>query len=115
MSVDDARFCVLRYLPAEIENAYGPHIIDPRSGEIIESHICWYHNVMNLLTKWYMTQCGPLDKRAQTMHFDDELMGQLIRFVSSLNSATLLFNFIYKYLNNKKLLRILPCQIFHLS
>lgn len=83
MSVDDARFCVLRYLPAEIENAYGPHIIDPRSGEIIESHICWYHNVMNLLTKWYMTQCGPLDKRAQTMHFDDELMGQLIRFVSS--------------------------------
>lgn len=83
MSVDDARFCVLRYLPAEIENAYGPRIIDPRSGEIIESHICWYHNVMSLLTKWYMTQCGPLDKRARTMHFDDELMGQLIRFVSS--------------------------------
>lgn len=83
MSVDDARFNVLRYLPAEIENAYGPRIVDPRSGEIIESHICWYHNVMNLLTKWYMTQCGPLDKRAQTMKMDDRLMGELIRFVSS--------------------------------
>lgn len=83
MSVDDARYNVLRYLPAEIENAYGPRIVDPRSGEIIESHICWYHNVMNLLTKWYMTQCGPLDKRAQTMHMDDQLMGELIRFVSS--------------------------------
>ena len=83
MSVDDARYNVLRYLPAEIENAYGPHIVDPRSGETIESHICWYHNVMNLLTKWYMTQCGPLDKRAQTMHMDDRLMGELIRFVSS--------------------------------
>ena len=83
ISPDDARYCFIRYLPAEIENAYGPHIIDPRSGEIIESHICWYHNVMNLLTKWYMTQCGPLDKRAQTMHFDDKLMGELIRFVSS--------------------------------
>lgn len=83
MSVDDARYCVLRYLPAEIENAYGPCVVDPRSGEIIESHICWYHNVMNLLTKWYMTQCGPLDKRAQTMKFDDRLMGELIRFVSS--------------------------------
>ncbi len=83
MSVDDARYCVLRYLPAEIENAYGPHVSDPRSGEIIESHICWYHNVMSLLTKWYMTQCGPLDKRAQTMNFDDRLMGELIRFVSS--------------------------------
>ena len=59
MSVDDARFNVLRYLPAEIENAYGPRIVDPRSGEIIESHICWYHNVMNLLTKWYFTQCAP--------------------------------------------------------
>jgi hypothetical protein len=83
MSLDDARFSVLRYLPSETENAYGPRIVDPRSGEIIEAHICWFHNVMNLLTKWYMIQCGPLDKRAQKMNFDDKLMGQLIRFVSS--------------------------------
>ncbi len=83
MSLDDARFSVLRYLPSETENAYGPRIVDPRSGEIIEAHICWFHNVMNLLTKWYMIQCGPLDKRAQKMKFDDKLMGQLIRFVSS--------------------------------
>ena len=83
MSLDDARFSVLRYLPSETENAYGPRIVDPRSGEIIEAHICWFHNVMSLLTKWYMVQCGPLDKRARTMHFDDRLMGQLIRFVSS--------------------------------
>lgn len=83
MSVDDARFCVLRYLPSEKENAYGPRIVDPRSGEIIESHICWYHDVTELLRAWYMVQCGPLDKKAQTMNFSDELMGQLIRFVSS--------------------------------
>ena len=83
MSLDDARFSVLRYLPSETENAYGPRIVDPRSGEIIEAHICWFHNVMNLLTKWYMIQCGPLDKRAQKMKFDDRLMGQIIRFVSS--------------------------------
>lgn len=83
MSLDDARYSVLRYLPSENENAYGPRIVDPRSGEIMESHICWYHNVMNLLKKWYMVQCGPLDKRAQKMTFDDELMGTLIQFVSS--------------------------------
>ena len=83
MSVDDARFCALRYLPSEKENAYGPRIVDPRSGEIIESHICWYHDVTELLRAWYMVQCGPLDKKAQTMNFSDELMGQLIRFVSS--------------------------------
>ena len=61
----------------------GPRIVDPRSGEIIETHICWYHNVMKLLKEWYMIQCGPNDKGAQTMKFDDELMGELIRFVSS--------------------------------
>lgn len=83
MDVDDARYNVIRYLPSETENAYGPHISDPRSGEIIESHICWYHNVMSLLNKWYMVQCGAVDKRARSAHFDDELMGQLICFVSS--------------------------------
>ena len=83
MSVDDARFSMIRYLPSETENAYGPRIVDPRSGEIIESHICWYHNVMNLVRKWYITQCGPLDKRARRWDLDDKLMGQLIRFVSS--------------------------------
>ena len=83
ISPDDAQYCFLRYLPSETENAYGPHIVDPRSGEIIESHICWYHNVMNLVRKWYITQCGPLDKRAQTMQLPDKLMGELIRFVSS--------------------------------
>ena len=83
MSLDDARFSVIRYLPSEAENAYGPHIIDPRSGEIIEAHICWFHNVTNLLTKWYMIQCGAQDKRARKMKFDDKLMGQLVRFVSS--------------------------------
>lgn len=82
MSLDDARYSVIRYLPSETQNAYRPRIVDPRSGEIIESHICWYHNVMNLLKKWYMVQCGPLDKRARTMTFDDELMGSLIQFVS---------------------------------
>ncbi len=83
ISLEDARYSAIRYLPSETENAYGPHIVDPRSGEIIEAHVCWYHNVMNLLTKWYMVQCGPLDKRAQKMKFDDKLMGELIRFVSS--------------------------------
>ncbi|MCS2815683.1 hypothetical protein NXX52_28035 [Bacteroides ovatus] len=58
MSLDDARYSVIRYLSSETENAYGPRIVDPRSGEIMESHICWYHNVMNLLKKWYMVQCG---------------------------------------------------------
>lgn len=83
MSLEDARFSVIRYFASEKSNAYGPRIVDPRSGEIIESHIGWYHNVMKLLQRWFMVQVGPLDKRAQKMDLDDEVMGELIRFVSS--------------------------------
>lgn len=83
MSLEDARYSVIRYFASDIENAYGPNVHDPRSGEILESHIGWYHNVMKLLHNWYLIQAGPNDKRAQQMKFPDELMGQLIRFVSS--------------------------------
>ncbi|MBF4470864.1 zinc-dependent metalloprotease [Flavobacterium sp. HJJ] len=83
MSLEDARYSVVRYLASETPNAYGPRISDPRSGEIMESHVGWYHNVMKLVQRWYMIQVGPLDPKARKMHLDDELMGQLIRFVSS--------------------------------
>ncbi|WET04228.1 zinc-dependent metalloprotease [Flavobacterium sp. YJ01] len=83
MSLEDARYSVVRYLASETPNAYGPRISDPRSGEIMESHVGWYHNVMKLVQRWYMIQAGPLDPKARKMHLDDELMGQLIRFVSS--------------------------------
>ncbi|MGO4773170.1 zinc-dependent metalloprotease [Flavobacterium sp. W22_SRS_FK3] len=83
MSLEDARYSVVRYYASETPNAYGPRVSDPRSGEIIESHVGWYHNVMKLVQKWYMIQVGPLDPKARKMHLDDEIMGQLIRFVSS--------------------------------
>ena len=83
MSLEDARFSVIRYLASPISNAYGPQVHDPRSGEIIESHVGWYHNVMQLLHDWYFVQAGMIDERARSLKFDDELMGQLIRFVSS--------------------------------
>lgn len=83
MSLEDARFSVIRYFAADIQNAYGPNVHDPRSGEIIESHIGWYHNVMRLLRNWYMIQAAAVDPAARKKNFDDELMGQLVRFVSS--------------------------------
>jgi len=83
MSTEDARFSVLRYFASDVTNAYGPNVHDPRSGEILESHIGWYHNVMKLLHDWYMIQAAAVNPRARSMKFDDDLMGQLIRFVSS--------------------------------
>jgi hypothetical protein len=83
MSLEDARFSVVRYFAADIQNAYGPNVHDPRSGEILESHIGWYHNIMSLLRNWYMIQTAAADPAARFKKFDDKLMGELIRFVSS--------------------------------
>ncbi len=83
MSMEDARFSVIRYLASPIANAYGPNVHDPRSGEILESHIGWYHNVMTLVHDWYQVQVAAVDPRARSFKYSDELMGDLIRFVSS--------------------------------
>ena len=61
MSLEDARFSVIRYFASDIENAYGPQVHDPRSGEILESHVGWYHNVMSLVHDWYMVQTAAVD------------------------------------------------------
>lgn len=82
-SLEDATHSAIVYKPSDIENASGPHVSDPRSGEIIETHINWYHNVMRLLRDWYIIQCSPSDPMARSMELPTELMGQLIRFVSS--------------------------------
>ncbi len=83
MRMEDARYSFINYFPSPVANAYGPNTHDPRSGEIIQTHIGWYHNVMQLLRNWYMVQAGPNDAGARKPVFDTELMGQLIRFVSS--------------------------------
>ena len=82
-SPEDVRYSVIRYFPSDIENAYGPHVHDPRSGEILESDIGWYHNVMNLLRNWYFVQTAASNPDARAVKFDDEVMGELIRFVSA--------------------------------
>lgn len=80
---EDARYSVMRYYASDIQNAYGPHTADPRTGEILESDIGWYHNVMNLLRNWYMIQTAAVNETSRDVKFDDEVMGQLIRFVSA--------------------------------
>lgn len=80
-SLMDARYSAIVYKASSISNASGPHVNDPRSGEIIESHINWYHNVMELARNWYLVQAAPSDTAARNKIFDEELMGKLIRFV----------------------------------
>jgi len=82
-SPEDVRYSVVRYLASPIPNANGPHVSDPRSGEILESDINWYHNVMTLLRNWFFVQTAAINPDAQGVAFKDEVMGRLIRFVSS--------------------------------
>ncbi len=80
-SLEDAAHSAIVYKPSEVANARGANIHDPRTGEIIESHIDWHHSVMEMANSWYTVQCGPLDKRAQKPVIDDELMGRIIRYI----------------------------------
>ena len=82
-SPEDARYSVIRYFASDIQNASGPHVHDPRTGQILESDINWYHNVMSLLRNWYLVQTAAINPSAQKTVFDDEVMAELVRFVSA--------------------------------
>jgi len=82
-SPEDVRYSVIRYITNPIQNAQGPHVHDPRTGQILESDILWYHNVMNLLRNWFFIQTAAANEDARAVKFDDEIMGELIRFVSA--------------------------------
>lgn len=82
-SPEDVRNSVIRWLPSTTENASGPHISDPRTGEILNADIQFYHNVMNLTRDWYFVQVGPLDPRAQKLPLPDDLMGRLLQYVTA--------------------------------
>ncbi|OZC02981.1 zinc-dependent metalloprotease [Rubricoccus marinus] len=82
-SPEDARYSTIRYFASDIQNAYGPHVHDPRTGEILESDIGWYHNVMNLLRNWFFVQTAAINPDARSLQFDDAVMGRLVRFVSA--------------------------------
>lgn len=80
-SAEDVRHTVIRWLPSTTENAQGPHVSDPRTGEILNGSVRMFHNVLNLQRDWYFTQASPLDPRARTLPFPDSLMGRLLEFV----------------------------------
>ncbi len=82
-SPEDARYSVIRYLASTVQNASGPHVHDPRTGEILESDIQWYHNVMNLVRNWFFVQTSAVNPDARSVRFSDDVMGELIRFVAA--------------------------------
>lgn len=82
-SPEDVRYSVVRYYPSETQNASGPHVSDPRTGEILESDINWYHNVSNLVRNWYFVQTAAANPEARATDFPDEVQRELVRFVAA--------------------------------
>jgi len=78
---EDARYAVIRWVPSAIPNAQGPHVADPRTGEIIEADVRMYHNVIKLVEEWYFAQAGATDPRASKLPLPDDVMSDLVRFV----------------------------------
>jgi hypothetical protein len=81
--LDDARYSTIRWLPSTIENAYGPHVNDPRTGEILQSNIGWFQNITSLLQAWWWVQVGAVDARSRTLPLPDSLMGQMVAYVAT--------------------------------
>lgn len=81
--LDDARYSTIRWLPSTIENAYGPHVNDPRTGEILQSNIGWFQNITSLLQAWYWAQAGAVDARARRLPLPDSLIGELVAYVAT--------------------------------
>jgi hypothetical protein len=79
---EDARWSVIRWVANNTQNAMGPNVHDPRSGEIISAHVIFWHDILKLNQMWYFVQCSALDKRAQKLPMPDEVVGDLMRYVA---------------------------------
>ncbi len=79
---DDMRYSVLTYAASEKANAMGPATLDPRTGEILEADIIWWHNVQSLVSEWIRVQTSATDPRARSLILSDELIGDAVRFVA---------------------------------
>jgi hypothetical protein len=78
---EDVRYNVVRWTPSGRQNAMGPAVIDPRSGEVISSHAIFWHDVLRLAETWYFTQVGPLDPRAQKLPLPEDITGEMLRYI----------------------------------
>ena len=79
--MDDARYSIVRWTASLVRNAEGPSTPDPRSGEIINAEITWFHNHLRSYRNWMMVETGASNPLARTLDMTDELMGETMRQV----------------------------------
>ncbi|RCS28134.1 DUF5117 domain-containing protein [Polaribacter sp. WD7] len=82
-SMEDIRYSSIRYVASTTRNAVGPSVSDPRSGEIIESDIIWYHNHLRSYRNRYLLETGAANPSARTLNTPAEDIGEMMRMVIS--------------------------------
>jgi hypothetical protein len=80
-SMEDIRYSSIRYVASTTRNATGPSVSDPRSGEILESDIIWYHNHLRSYRNRYLLETGAANPSARTLHTSDKEIGEMMRMV----------------------------------
>jgi hypothetical protein len=78
---EDARYSVIRWVAEPVQNAMGPHVHDPRSGEVISAHIIFWHDIVKTSQIWYFLQCSAVDTKARKFPLPDETTGAMMRYV----------------------------------
>ena len=77
----DARYSVIRWVPQPFPNAMGPHLADPRTGQILSAHVIFWDDVLKMAETWYFSQASAVDERAQNLPLPDELLGEVVRYI----------------------------------
>ncbi|SDR75247.1 zinc-dependent metalloprotease [Winogradskyella sediminis] len=80
-SPEDIRYSVVRYVASTTRNATGPSVSDPRSGEIIESDIIWYHNHLRSYRNRYLLETGAANPSARTLNTPEQDIGEMMKMV----------------------------------
>lgn len=78
---EDGQNSVIDYKASGIANAFGKYVVDPRSGEIVQSRIHFHHSLLQQLQSWYFVQCAAIDPAARRLPLGEEQMGRLIRMI----------------------------------
>lgn len=80
-SPEDVRYSVIRYVASTTRNAVGPSVADPRTGEILESDVIWYHNHLRSYRNRFMIEAGAQNPNARTLNTPEEEIGEMMRMV----------------------------------
>ena len=80
---EDARYSVIRWVAQPVANVMGPHVHDPRSGEVLSAHIVFWHDILRFAEQLYFVQAGAADPRVTSLPLSEEVIGETLRYIAA--------------------------------